>query len=112
MLKIRYEKSKFTKEEKEFEIEDTKHCFITGNDMTYNRTEHLGIWRSSDGFIIATLGDRNINFEWWGNSNGYTDSYIKEFLSKHNNCKNIESSIFFNKLNHIKNILVEEVSNE
>jgi len=106
MEKIFYEKSKFVKEEHEFTIDDMKNVFLKGQDSVFNRTIYLGIWQNQNGGgITATIGDREIKFDYSRYGLSESTANIRKFLENNRKVEKVSKGLFFEKLNSIKNLL-------
>jgi hypothetical protein len=106
MEKIFYEKSKFVREEHEFEIEDMKNVFLKGRDSSFNRTVYLGIWQNQNGGgVTATIGDREIKFDYSRYGLSESTANIRKFLESNRKVEKISKDLFFEKLDNIKNLL-------
>mgnify|MGYP000929356033 FL=1 len=104
--KIYYTKEQCIKEECEFVIDDMKNVFLKGQDPIFNRTVYLGIWQNQNAAgVTATIGDREIKFDYsrYGLS-GSTVS-IKKFLENNRRVEKVSKEMFFNKLDNLKSIL-------
>lgn len=99
---IKYKKSKFINEEYEFDVEDTRNCFLQGQSEETNITEYFGIYVTNKYLLIVTIeGKTNIKIDYYNNKNVYTTNDIIEFLRKHNRVETITQKTFRNKLDRI-----------
>lgn len=55
--------------------------------------------------IVTIISYRNISYEHWLTSNGYTEGNIRKYLESNNNVKVIEKSEFKEQMDHIATIL-------
>jgi len=80
---IEYETSKYVKEYKKLEIEDTKNIFLKGRNIYDNLPTYFGIWVNNGALSIVTIiSYRNISYEHWLNPNGYPESNIRTRIFK------------------------------
>ena len=94
-MTIEYTISTFVQEEKTFEVENEKYCFLEGRSES-NTAVYFGVWINTEGKTkIVTLKNGCIDYHVF--SGGYTTCYIKEFLIKYRQVKAISDNTFFNE---------------
>lgn len=102
---IEYETSKYLKEKKQLEIEDTKNVFLKGRNMYDNLPTYFGIWVNNGGLSIVTIiSYRTINYEYYLNANLSTLCDIREYLRNSKNVEIIGKDEFREQINHIRSI--------
>ena len=106
-MKVNYTKSKFVKEEYQFEIEDIHNCFLQGQREDTNITEYLGIYKTQKYLLIIEIQNQtNIIMQHYENKGVYTDNDIRDFLKRHTKVKEITKNIFKSKLNNIVEVIL------
>ncbi len=102
---IEYETSKYLKEKKQLEIEDTKNIFLKGRNMYDNLPTYFGIWANNGGLSIVTITSyRTISYEHYLNTNLSTLCDIREYLRNSKNVEVIEKNEFKEQMDHIRSI--------
>lgn len=102
---IQYEVSKYTKEHKQIEIQDTKNVFLKGTNPYDGLPTYFGIWNNKNTLVIATIISwRTIKYERWLSLSGYTESYIKEYLSQNKNVQVISKDEFKEQIDNVREI--------
>ena len=95
MTTIEYEKSKFIKEKKDFELVDTKNIFLKGYNPYDGLKTFFGIWQNKYYLVIVTLiSDRQISYDYSLDKGIYTDNYIRKYLEDNNYVETISKEQF------------------
>ena len=103
---IEYEVSKYVKEQKCIEIEDTKNVFLKGTNPYDGLNTYFGIWTNSHYLSIVTLiSNRSVQYDCTTNKNVYTECDIKKYLSNNNNVSKISKNEFIRQLDNFKMII-------
>jgi len=103
---IEYETSKYVTETKKLEISDTKNVFLKGRNTFDNLPTYFGIWINNGGISIVTLiSYRNINYQYYINTNLSTEIDIKNYLKYSKDIEIISKDEFREQISHIKTIL-------
>ncbi len=83
---IKTYKNVVTKEAIELNVEDTKNCYLRGNDTFNNMLNFLGIWSDKDGLKVVEITNQNIvKFDICKNESIYTSVDIEKFIQHNNN---------------------------
>lgn len=103
---IEYETSKYVKEKKQIEIEDTKNVFLKGINPYDALNTYFGIWTKEDGISIANITSwRNISYKYYLNKNLSTKEDIELYLQHNNNVTVISKEEFKKEIDHVRTIL-------
>ncbi len=102
MTIIEYEKSKFIKEKRDFELVDTKNIFLKGYNSYDGIKTFFGIWQNKEYLVIVTIiSNRTISYEYSLNKGIYTDNYIREYLENNDYVESISKEEFKEKFENI-----------
>ena len=101
---INYQDTMIVTEEKSFEIEDRKNCFLRAVNKNDNRTVYFGSWVNNSRLKVVTIHDRQINFD-YASPSCCNEIDIKKFLQDKTKIEKIDMQTFFNRLEEIKRIL-------
>lgn len=103
---IEYETSKFKKEERQIEIEDTKNVFLHGRNPYDMLSTYFGIWTNKEYLMIVTLiSNRNISYNYYLSKNINTESDIKKYMELNDNVEIISKEEFKNQLQRVISII-------
>lgn len=103
---IEYETSKFVKETKTIEIEDTKNVFLKGTNPYDGLSTYFGIWRNEEYLVIVTLiSGRTISYEYSRSKSIFTEADIRKYLEHNKNVQMISKDAFIAELNKFKQII-------
>jgi len=103
---IEYETSKYVKEYKKLEIEDTKNIFLKGRNIYDNLPTYFGIWVNNGALSIVTIiSYRTITYAHYLNPNISTKCDIQEYLRNSDEVEIIEKDEFKEQINHIRLIM-------
>lgn len=97
-----------TREVIELNIEDTRNCYLKGNDTFDNKINYLGIWTDNIGLKVVEIRSQNmIGFDICQNKSVYTSVDIKKFMERNNNVQVISREFFRKELDRIIELLKE-----
>ncbi len=93
------------------EIEDTRNCYLKGNDNLNGITNYLGIWTDKQGIkVVKIMNQITIAIECYKNKSVYTTTDIERFMKNNIRVKVISESEFRTELDRLINILQKQIN--